>query len=114
MGYKVCTDEFIEWMGGEGSETATEEMVEALEKVTRKSFWKWILISLIPGISIITMGFAIFCYNNLSYIKTRGRSQGNVLVRWIMLLWGFIIIPILEVKLCTKWSGFANKILGWS
>ncbi len=114
MRYKDCTPEFIEWMGGEGSETATEETVEALEQITRKSFWKWFLISLIPGISVFTIGFAIFCYNNLSYIKTRGRSQGSVLFRWLMLLWGFLIIPLLEVRICTKSQGFANKILGWS
>ena len=100
---------FEEWTGG-----ASEQEVRELTKKTQKRFFFWLLISIIPVLGQFTIGFAIFCYNNLSYIKTRGHSQGNVLVRWIMLLWGFIIIPILEVKLCTKWSGFANKILGWS
>lgn len=110
---KTCTAEFIEWMGGEGSETATEEYVEELEKKTSKSFWKWLLISLIPGVSFFTMGFAVFCYNNLSYIKSRGRNTGNNIVRLVMLLYGLLFIPLLEVNICSKNDKLGNKILGW-
>lgn len=103
------TVEFDDWCDG-----ASDEELDVLESRARKSFWKWILISLIPFVGIVTIGFAVFCYNNLSYIKSRGRSQGNGLVRLILLLWGLLIIPLIVVNICAKADSFGNKILGWN
>lgn len=109
--YKTCTEEFIEWVGG--PET-TEAEVEELEKRTRKSFWKWLLISLIPLVGQFTIGLAIFCYNNLAYIESRGRNNGNGLFRLVLMLWGLIIIPIIEVQVLSRADKLGNSVLGWN
>ena len=108
--YTTCTEEFIEWVGGPDT---TEAEVEALEKTTRKSFWKWILISLIPMVGFFTIGCAIFCYNNLEYIRTRGRNNGNNFIRFLLMHWGLIIIPIIEVGIFSKFDKLGASVLGW-
>lgn len=109
--YKTCTEDFIEWMGGPDT---TEAEVEALEKKTRKAFWKWLLISLIPVVGQFTIGLAIFCYNNLGYIESRGRNNGNDFIRFIMMCWGLFIIPIIEVQVLAKADKLGNSVLGWN
>lgn len=109
--YKTCTEDFIEWVGGPDT---TEADVEDLEKKTRKAFWKWFLISLIPVIGQFTIGLAVFCYNNLGYIESRGRNNGNDLFRGIMILWGLILIPIIEVQILAKADKLGNSVLGWN
>lgn len=109
---KRRTVEFDDWCGG-----ASEEEVKELIKVTRKKFFMWLLISLIPGVSIFTMGFAIFCYNNLKILEARDLNGTNGLFtnlfRLIMLIYGLFIIPIIEVQLCAKIDSLGTKILGW-
>ena len=100
---------FYEWTGG-----ASEEEIEALIQITKKSYMKWLLISLIPIINIFTMGNAIFCYNNLSYLKSRGRSNGNGLWRLILLVYGLFIPPLIGVQLCSRFEKLGNKVLGWN
>lgn len=109
--YKTCTEEFIDWVGGPDT---TEAEVEELEKKTRKAFWKWLLISLIPVIGQFTIGLAIFCYNNLGYIESRGRNNGNNILRFIMMCWGLIIIPIVEVFVLSKADKLGSLVLGWN
>jgi uncharacterized membrane protein len=99
---------FDEWTGG-----ASEQEVREMTAQVKKSFWKWLLISLIPLIGQVTIGCAIFCYNNYSVLKSRGRSMGNNLVRLVMMLWGFFIIPIIVVQACAKIESLGNKVLGW-
>lgn len=100
--------DFQEWTGG-----ASEEEIAALKKVTEKKFKFWLLISLIPVLNWITMGFAIFCYNNLSIIKSRGRSNGNDLFRLILMIYALFIPPIFIVNLCAKFEKLGTKVLGW-
>lgn len=99
---------FAEWCGG-----ATESEIAQMEASSRKSFWKWFLISLIPLVGFLTVGVAAFCYNTHSFIKTRGHSDGSNLVRFIFLLWGGIIIPIIEVQLLSKSDKTGYKVLGF-
>ena len=98
------TYEFDDWC-----DSASDEELDELESKARKSFWKWILISLIPFVGIITIGCAIFCYNNLSYIRSRGRNQGSDILRFILMLWGAIIFPIIVVKVLSKADKLGNK-----
>ncbi|MBQ8374367.1 MAG: hypothetical protein IJX98_02190 [Clostridia bacterium] len=102
------TQEFDEWCDG-----ASEEEVEAMIAATSKKFKTFLLISLIPIVNWVTMGCAIFCYNNLSFMKTRGKSNGNGLVRLVMMLYAFFIPPILVVQLCSKIEKLGQKVLGW-
>lgn len=99
---------FEEWTGG-ASESEIREMI----KVLRKNYYKWLLISLIPIINIFTMGNAIFCYNNLNYMKSRGRTQGSVLWRWIMIIYGLILPPIIAVPILANSEKLSAKVL-WS
>ena len=99
---------FEEWTGG-----ASDQEVREMIAQVRKSFWKWLLISLIPVVGQFTIGCAVFCYNNLSFLKSRGRSMGNNLVRLVMMLWGFLILPIIVVQACAKIESLGNKVLGW-
>ena len=103
------TEEFDDWCDG-----ASDEELDELEARARKSFWKWFLISLIPFVSFITVGCAIFCYNNLSYIKSIGRNQGSNIVRGILILWGAIILPLIVVNILAKADKLGNKVLGWN
>jgi len=89
-----------------------QERRELIAK-TRKRFWIFLLISLIPYVNFITMGITIFCYNNLNFLKTRGRSTGNNGVRFLLMLYGFIIPPLIVFSLCNKIEKLGTKILGW-
>ena len=97
----------------EWSDGCTEEDIIAMQKKSSKSFWKWLAISLIPLVGFFTIGFAIFCYNTHAYVKSRGNSNGNNLVRFILMIWGLIIIPIIEVNVLAKNVKSGNKILGF-
>ena len=99
---------FEEWTGG----MSEQEVVELTAK-TKKRYFFWLLISLIPLVGQFTIGFAIFCYNNYAYLNSRGRSDGNGLWRLIMLIWGVFIIPIIEVQACSRIESLGNKVLGW-
>ena len=73
----------------------------------------WLLISLIPVVGQFTIGLAIFCYNNYSLLKSRGRTTGSNNLRLLMMLWGLIILPIIVVQACAKIEALGNKVLGW-
>lgn len=103
------TDAFDEWCDG-----ASDEDLQAMEEAAKKQYHKFLLISLIPIINMFTMGQAIFCYNNLSYIRSRGRSTGNVVWRFILLLYSLFLIPLLVINICSKNDNLANKVLGWN
>ncbi len=105
---KKRTAEFDEWCDG-----ASDEDLDAMAKATSKKFWIWFLISLIPVVNFVTMGFAIFCYNNLSYIKSRGRSNGSNLLRFILMLYALYIPPIIVVNICSKNDKLGSSVLGW-
>ena len=98
---------FEEWTGG-----ASEQEIKQMIETVRGRFWVFFLISLIPFVNFITMGCAIFCYNNLSLLKTRGRSQGNDLLRFILVLYGFIIPPIIVVQACAHITPLGSAVLG--
>ena len=111
QGGEIVGDEKMtleEWI-----ETVSDEERRALIAKTKKRFWIFLLISLIPYVNFFTMGFAVFCYNNLNFLKTCGRSTGNNGVRALMMLYGFIIPPIIVVTLCSKIEKLGAKILGW-
>lgn len=93
---------------------ATENDVQKALEITKKRFWIYILLSLIPVVHMVTIGMAIFCYNNIKYIKSHGRNQGSNIVRLILMLYGFIIVPIIVVQLAARIESLGNKILGWS
>lgn len=99
---------FSQWAGG-----ATEEDLAEMQRLATKKFWIWLAISLIPIVNWVTMGNAIFCYNTLSYIKSRGRSNGIGLLRLILMIYAFIIPPIIVVQLLSKSQKLGEKILGW-
>ena len=99
---------FEEWTGG-----ASEEEVKALTAHTKKRYFLWLLISLIPFIGQFTIGCAIFCYNNYALLKSRGEDAGNNLWRLIMMLWGLFILPIIVVQACARIEKLGNKVLGW-
>lgn len=99
---------FEEWTGG-----ATEAELRELKAVTSKRFKMFLLISLIPFVNWITMGCAIFCYNNLSLLKSRGYNTGSNILRWILMLYAFIIPPIIVVQACAHIDALGMKVLGW-
>ena len=94
-------------------ETVSDEERRALIAKTKKRFWIFLLISLIPYVNFFTMGFAIFCYNNLNFLKTRGRSTGSNGVRFLLMLYAFILPPLIGFTLCNKIEKLGTKILGW-
>ncbi len=98
---------FEEWTGG-----ASEQEIQDMIATVNSRFWIFLLISLIPFVNFITMGCAIFCYNNLSLLKSRGRSQGNNGVRFILMLYALIIPPIIVVKLCAYIKSIGAAVLG--
>lgn len=99
---------FEQWCNG-----ASEAEIQELERITSKRFKKFILISLIPVVNFITMGCAIFCYNNLCYIRSRGRNNGSDIIRFIYALYALIIPPFIVVQACTHISSLGDKVLGW-
>lgn len=99
---------FEEWTG-----YASEEEIAAMKQTTKKRFTIFLLLSLIPLLNWITMGLAIFCYNNYSILKSRGRSNGSDLFRFILMLYAFFIPPILMVQLCVKIEALGHKVIGW-
>lgn len=98
---------FEEWTGG-----ASEAELREMKKVINKRFWIYFFISLIPFVNFITMGCAIFCYNNLSMLKSRGRSNGSNLFRLILMLYAGLIPPIIVVQVCAHSSSIGSKVLG--
>lgn len=101
------TKEFEEWTGG-----ASESEIVKIEKIVKKRFSIFLVLGIIPLLNFIFMGFAIYCYNNLSYIRSRGRTIGNDGLRFLMMIWGLIIIPIIEVMLCSKIEKLGTLIRG--
>lgn len=101
------TKEFETWSGG-----ATESELNQMEKTVKKRFWIFFLLGIIPPLNFLFMGLAVFCYNNLSYIRSRGRNQGSDGLRFLMLLWGVLIIPVIEVQLCSKAEKLGTLICG--
>lgn len=100
---------FEEWSGG----ASPAELIELKDRA-KKRMVIYLLLSLIPFVNIVTVGLAIFCYNNISYIDTRGRSNGNDLLRFILMVWGFLIPPIIVVSICSGSDSLGNKVLGWN
>lgn len=100
---------FAEWAGD-----ATELEISQMKEAANKSFWKWLAISLIPIVNIFTIGIAIFCYNTSSFIKTRGRTNGSNILRFILMCWGGIIPPIIVVQLLAHSDSLGNKVLGFN
>lgn len=92
-----------------GQQQAIKNAIEQ----TQKSFTKWLLISLIPIVNWVTMGFAVFCYNNLCYLKSGGKSTGSKALRFIMMLWAFYLPPQIVIKIVSKNEKSSKKILGW-
>ena len=60
------------------------------------------------------MGCAIFCYNNLSLLKSRGRSNGSNLVRLVLMIYAFFIPPIIVVQACARINALGMKVLDWN
>ena len=92
-----------------GEEKALQEAIILAEK----NFKKWLLISIIPIVNFVTMGFAIFCYNNLCYLKSNGKSRGNGFLRFLMMLYALYIPPVIVVRICCSNEKLQKKILGW-
>lgn len=99
---------FAEWCGD-----ATESEIAQHKEAAKKSYHKWLLLSLIPFVGQFTVGIAIFCYNTYTFINTRGRSEGSNLWRFILLCWGGILMPLIEVQLLAKSDKMGNKVLGF-
>lgn len=103
------------------NEVSMEEWVQELPDSERrelmakakKRFWMFCLIGLIPYVSFVMMGFAIYCYNTYNYLKTRGRNTGRNEIRLLLLLWGMFLLPIIIVNVCSKNEKLGDKILGW-
>ena len=100
--------DFDEW-----SDYATDEELQVLQDAAKKQMWKWLLLSLIPILNFFLIGCAIFAFNNYHFIKSRGRTMGSDFLRFIMLLWGLFIIPILVMKILSKFDKLGDKVLGW-
>ncbi|MCM1440408.1 MAG: hypothetical protein NC131_14570 [Roseburia sp.] len=98
---------FDEWTGG-----ASEEEVEEMVAITKKRYHKFLLISLIPIVNWVTMGLAIFCYNNYSLLKSRGNSNGSNIWRFILMLYSLIIFPLIVVNICAHSDSLGTKVLG--
>lgn len=98
---------FSEWTEG-----ASEEEVKAMIKKVRVRFYIFLLLGLIPFLNFVFMGLAVFCYNNLSVLKSRGRSDGSNLLRLLMILYGFIIFPIIEVQILSRIKKLSSLVLG--
>ena len=92
-------------------QTASEEELQATIARVKKRFKLFGLLSLIPGLNIFLMGCTIFCYNNLSILKSRGAKNGSNFLRFLMLLWGFIIIPLIEIQLFAHITSLGAKVI---
>ena len=103
-----ATQEFVEWTDG-----ASDEELEMMEKITTKEMWKWILVSIVPFVNIFTVGIAMFCYNNLCYLKSRGHKVGNRWIMALMLVWGLFLVPLIEINIFQRNELLGNHILGW-
>lgn len=99
---------FEEWSGG-----ASAEELRDLQQRASKKFWFFLLLSIIPVLNWVTMGCAIFCYNNVSIIKSRGRSNGSNFIRLILMIWALFIPPIIVVQLCARIDALGTAVLGW-
>lgn len=97
---------FSEWTGN-----ATEEEIQQYIAIVNKRFKIFLLISLIPIVNWVTMGLAIFCYNNLSVLKSHGNSNGSGVLRFILMLYALFIPPIIVVQLCARIGSLGNKVL---
>lgn len=97
---------FEEWTGG-----ASEEEIREWQKTISHRFWIYILLSLIPLVNVVTIGMAIFCYNNYKLLKSHGASNGSNIVRFILLLWGLIIVPIIVVQVLARSEKLGDKVL---
>ena len=96
-----------EWL-----QNAPDHERRALMKKIKKRFIIFLLISIIPLVNFITMGLAIFCYNTWSYVKSRGRNTGSGLVRLFLMLYAYILPPIIVVTLCSKIRSLGSKVTG--
>ncbi len=90
----------------------TDADIRDLVNLIKKRFWIYLLLSLIPGVGLITAGCAVYCYNNYKWFSTMGNSTGNNIVRFILMLPGALIMPIIEVWLFSHISALGNKVLG--
>ena len=57
------------------------------------------------------MGCALYCYNNLCYLKSRGRYEGNNIFRFILMVYAYIIPPIIIVQLAARINSLGDRIL---
>lgn len=105
---RISMPPFSEWTGG-----ASEQELKVMTRKLRIRFWVFLGLSLIPFLNILLMGCTIFCYNNLVYLKSRGRRLGSNLLRFLMLLYGVIIVPLIMVRAFVKFDKLGSKILGW-
>ena len=98
-----------------------EEWVEGLSDGERrglmaktfKRFWRFLLLSIIPFVGTVMMGCAVYCYNNWSFLRSRGRDSGSNMVRAFLIILGYILPPIIVVLVCSKSEKLSEKVLGW-
>lgn len=101
-----------EWKEFLAEANCTEADVKSMIAHLNKRFWMFMLLSLIPGVGIITAGCAVYCFNNANWWKSHGNTTGNNIVRFVIMLFGGIIPPIIEVWLFSKIDALGNKVLG--
>ena len=102
------TQEFIEW-----TDAACDEDLEAMTDLASRAMWKWIILSFIPIVNIFTAGIAMFCYNNLCFLKSRGHRVGNKGIMFLFLVWGLFLVPLIEYSMFTRDERLGDHILGW-
>ena len=94
-------------------ETVSDEERRALIAKTKKRFWFFCWLALSPMLIILLWALRYSVTAVWIFLKTCGRSTGNNGVRALMMLYGFIIPPIIVVTLCSKIEKLGDKILGW-
>ena len=104
------THNFEVWKGD-----ATDEEVMKMKEAARKSFIKYLLLSFIPFVNLITLGRALFCYNTYIFIKTKGRGKGNPIIRfWLGLnILANLFIPLIGAKILENNVERGHKVLGF-
>lgn len=105
---RISMPPFSAWTGG-----ANEQEIRVMTTKLRIRFWLFLGLSLIPFLNVLLMGCTIFCYNNLVYLKSRGRRTGSDILRFLMMLYGFIIVPLIMVKVFTKFDKLGRIVVGW-
>lgn len=72
----------------------------------------WYISTALLVLGGIFAGFGMMAINVYRYTKSQGRRQGGGLWWWALVIFGFVVVPVVTVLILKRLRGVSERILG--